>query len=80
MTQHTARDSVWNLALRQATDGESVTPKWLAENTDASERTARDVLTTMADYGWLAVDERHWGQNPYEAGERLPKNLTSYES
>lgn len=80
MTKHTARDGVWNLALRQASDGESVTPKWLAQKTDASERTARDVLATMADYGWMAVDEQHYRQNRYEAGERLPKNLTSYET
>lgn len=79
MTEHTARDEVWNLSLRQATDGETVTPAFLAEHTGASERTARDVLKTMADYGWLSENERYSLPNDYEAGERLPKNLTSYE-
>lgn len=79
MTKHTARDEVWNLALRQVTDGNAVTPSFLADNTGASERTARDVLATMTDYSWLSENERYSYPNDYEAGERLPKNLTSYE-
>lgn len=79
MTQHTARDEIWNLALRQVTDGKTVTPAFLADKTGGSERTARDVLATMRDYGWLTENERYSHPNDYEAGDRLPKNLTSYE-
>jgi len=71
MTQHTARDEVWNLALDRAQAGDSVSPAFLAENTNASERTARDVLKTMVDYGWLEENESHWRQNDFSSGMNL---------
>lgn len=76
----TPRDTVWNQALTHALNGREFQPSHLVNGVEASERTAMDVCATMADMGWLERN-RGGGPNPdtYEAGERLPTNLTSYE-
>jgi hypothetical protein len=77
----TPRDEVWNEALARALDGREFEAGELVigGRAEASERTAKDVCANMAESGWL---ERHRGRGPnadtYEAGERLPENLTSY--
>lgn len=57
MTTHTKRDWVWTTALEEATTADefSVQDIQTACGRQApSERTVRDVLTTMADQDWLA--------------------------
>jgi Fic family protein len=81
MAKDTRRDKAWNHALEAALDGEEIRRFSIASEAKVSERTAGDVLRTMAEYGWL---ERVGGKGPqrayFVAGERLPKNLTSYKS
>jgi predicted transcriptional regulator len=50
--KHTKRDQLWYNALALTGQaGDEITSKGLAEETDTNERTARDVLKTMADMG-----------------------------
>jgi hypothetical protein len=55
MTKHTARDEVWNHALRYALLEESFNIQRIRSDmtTRASSQTIRDTLNTMSAYGWL---------------------------
>lgn len=81
MAKDTRRDKAWNHALEAALDGEEIRKFSIASDSGVSERTAADVLRTMEEYGWL---DRIGGKGPqrayFVAGERLPKNLTSYQT
>jgi hypothetical protein len=55
MTKHTTRDAVWSAALRLSATGSFDLQDILreADLDETNKRTARDVLTTMADLGHL---------------------------
>jgi len=59
MAKHTQRDGLWITALRKThTAGDSITADQLADLTGASERSARDVLKTMSENGFLKYQEK----------------------
>lgn len=52
--KQTTRDQLWNATLKRThRDGNSITAPQLSETFDCSERTARDLLHTMADWNFL---------------------------
>lgn len=54
MAKYTVRDRLWIFAMKRThRNGEAITASQLANMADASERSARDVLKTMADAGVL---------------------------
>lgn len=70
----TVRDSVWEwVLLKCLLNGEDVTAPNIAEETRASERTARDVLGVMVEDRWLERRRRPDGGVKYRAGPRLSK-------
>lgn len=75
MATHTKRDVVWSAALELATAGGAFSIRDVdrtCEDDLPSERTVRDVLTTMADEEWLAKDTRATdGKRLYRAGPRI---------
>ena len=73
--RHTKRDKVWNAALRLARDREVFTLSEVMEQVDESlsRQTAHDVLTTMADMGYLEKDDRPtgvWRESPERSRRR----------
>lgn len=65
MTQHTGRDTVWDIAIRTAMAEESFSINDIVENESitVSKRTVRDTMGTMADLGWLEKQKsngNHW--------------------
>ncbi|PSQ22348.1 hypothetical protein BRD01_09660 [Halobacteriales archaeon QS_8_65_32] len=67
--RHTKRDKVWDAALRIARDREVFTLKEVMGAIDeaASRQTTHDVLTTMAERGYLEKDDRPtgvWRESP----------------
>lgn len=59
MTKHTSRDDVCNKALQLATNEESFSIEDIAssKDVDTSERTVRDTLNTLIDFGWLSKEK-----------------------
>jgi DNA-binding GntR family transcriptional regulator len=54
MAQNTTRDQLWTYALKRTwRTGEPITSEELATMAQSSERSARDVLKTMAQNGFL---------------------------
>lgn len=55
MTKHTKRDKIWNAALTLGDTGKFTIEDTMrvADIDTSSERTTRDVLTTMVEMGWL---------------------------
>lgn len=54
MAEKRVRDGVWDVALtRTVKQGEPATPEYIADITNTSERTVRDVLNVMAESHWL---------------------------
>jgi hypothetical protein len=85
MTKHTSRDDVWNEALLLATNEESFSIEDIAssEDVDTSERTVRDTLNTLVDFGWLSKekDRGHTFQpGPLALGEEPNPNATPIDS
>ena len=59
MVKHTTRDRLWTFALKRThRDGNAITSHRLAEMADTSERSARDVLKTMAENGILRMERK----------------------
>lgn len=76
MAMDTTRDKAWKFALNAThTTGGKITTARLVECSEASERTARDVLQTMAQYGAL-VAERDGNGMVYHAN---PDYFTEYD-
>lgn len=54
MAEKRTRDAVWDAALMKTVKkGEAATPADIAELSNVSERTVRDVLNVMTDSHWL---------------------------
>lgn len=70
MTKHTKRDIIWSAAIRLAERGKFVISDVLetAELSESSERTARDVLTTMVELGHLETAMYKFKPQPYGDG------------
>jgi len=73
--RHTKRDKVWDAALRLARDREVFTLNEVMDRVDdsLSRQTAHDVLTTMADMGYLEKDDRPtgvWRESPERSRRR----------
>jgi Fic family protein len=59
MAKNTRRDGLWISALREThTAGQAITAEKLAKYTGSSERSARDVLKTMAENGFLREEKK----------------------
>jgi len=59
MAKQTTRDRLWTYAIRRTHGNEkSITTAELSKMANASERSARDVLKTMAENGFLQYDKR----------------------
>lgn len=81
MTKHTARDSVWHVAIQRATNEESfkITEISEEESLDTSNRTIRDTLNTMADLGWLSKESpqsHEWHPGPLALDQEPEDNTT----
>ena len=67
MAKDTTRDRLWKFALNAThTNGGTITTARLQEASQASTRSARDVLETMVQYG-LLVSERDGNGRVYHA-------------
>lgn len=82
MTKDTKRDRVWNQALQYAVDEENFNlDRVINAISDApSRRTARDTLSTMVDYGWLAKPSpraHEWVPGPRAKGEPYDESPSS---
>lgn len=65
MVKHTSRDSLWTFALKRThRDGGAIDANELSRMADTTERSARDVLKTMASNGILR-EERKGGSIRY---------------
>ena len=77
MTKHTKRDRVWDAALRLAADGKFELDEVLAaaDLDESSERTARDVLITMAELGRIDRRVPEYGRQRSEwyDGDTFPR-------
>jgi Fic family protein len=59
MARDTTRDQLWTFALKVThRSGNSIDAEQLATMADSSERSARDVLKTMAEKGFLKYDKK----------------------
>jgi hypothetical protein len=59
--KQTTRDHIWNSALKRThRDGDVLTAPNLADRFDCSTRTARDVLHTMAEFGFLEAKKTEY--------------------
>ena len=59
MAQDTRRDRLWTFALKVThRSGNAISAEKLATMADTSERSARDVLKTMADKGFLKYEKK----------------------
>lgn len=59
MAKRTVRDLLWTYSIKRThRDGGAITAPELATMADTSERSARDVLKTMAENGILRAERR----------------------
>mgnify|MGYP000625106804 CR=1 FL=1 len=59
MAKQTGRDRLWTYALRVTHgNGRAITASDLANMANSSERSARDVLKTMTNNGFLRYDQK----------------------
>lgn len=73
--RHTKRDKVWDAALRLARDREVFTLNEVMASVEASvsRQTTHDVLTTMAEMGYLEKDDQPtgvWRESPERSRRR----------
>jgi Fic family protein len=65
MAKKTTRDRLWNFAMKRThRDGGAIDAGELSLMAETTERSARDVLKTMAEYGILR-EERKGGEIRY---------------
>lgn len=58
MAKHTKRDKLWSFALKATQRSEeAISADKLATMAQTSEKSARDVLITMEDMGFLQIDK-----------------------
>jgi hypothetical protein len=75
MAKHTPRDGCWKFAFTRAhRKGEPIDDEMLADAVDVSERTARDVLKTMADARILEEKKVGRGTTYVAAEDALERN------
>lgn len=72
MAQKRTRDAVWDAALlKTVKKGEPATPKEIAELSDVSERTVRDVLNVMSDSHWVKREVRNDGSVRFKKNQDI---------
>lgn len=59
MTKDTPRDRVWSFAIMKVVNGEEFKKKHVKNNISnpPSDRTIRDTLNTMVQFGWLEKEK-----------------------
>lgn len=73
MAKDTPRDRVWSYSMMKALEGRSFKLKHVRNNVakPPSDRTIRDVLNTMVEYGWLDKEKKQ--SNEWRPGQQAEK-------